>query len=271
LEAELLEYRRLFFVFATLVNFTVAVGAVRADALSFNVTPMISDLTVAAGTSQTGLITVRDSAEAGSATLRLKVSMEDWTLDELGKPSFTASGTSTDSCAPWIQINPVELSVNPGQPEIVRYTVTVPATAQGSYHCIVFFTSAPLPSATMGSSVRVSGCIGNTVYVQVGPPVRRAKITALTITPKTVTITVQNTGSSYLRLAGEVKIASGSESNVVQQINIPRAVVLPGNNSKRVITINTSSDLGTGSYVVTAVLDYGGDVLLGARTNATLP
>lgn len=261
---------RVFFVFFSLVILTVPVARLRADGLSFNVTPMITDVTAEAGTTQTGLITLRENASPDSPPLRVKVSVKDWALNRSGEPQFLAPGTTLGSCASWLQVTPQELSVPAGQPQVVRYTLTVPPGAQGSYHAIIFFTTAPLPGRVNNRSVGVSGCIGNTIYVQVGSPVHRAKITGLMLTAKNVTLMVQNTGSSYLRLKGVVKIANAS-GDIVQQITLPGGVVLPGPDGTRVITLATPSLPQAGSYTATVVLDYGGDVLLGARTHAKLP
>ena len=263
-------YLRICLVLTSLVIFTVSAPRLRADGIAFNVTPMIADLTAEAGTTQTGVITLSDNSAADSAPLRVKVAVKDWTLTVSGDPHFFEAGTTPGSCASWLTVTPQELSVPSGQPQVVRYTLAVPPGAQGSYHAIVFLTTAPLPSHVNNRNVLVSGCIGCTLYVQVGPCVRRAKITALTMTANNVTLTLQNTGSSYLRLKGVVKIA-GSDGEVVQQITIPGAVVLPGENGTRTITLPLSSAAATGSYTATAILDYGGDVLLGARANVVVP
>jgi hypothetical protein len=261
---------RLFFVALNLIFLTVSATLLRADGLSFNLTPMITDLTVAPGASQTGLITVRNNSTDGSVPLRFKVTLKDWTLDINGQPKFSDPGSQTDSCAPWIQVTPIELSVPTNQPQIVRYTVTVPPGAQGSYHCIVLFTTALVPTIATATTVRVTGCIGNTIYVQVGPAVRRAKVVSMTLTAKNVVLTVQNTGSSYIRLGGVVKI-NDPVGNEVQEIKIPGVVVLPGANNIHIVTMATSPNLPSGSYTTTAIIDYGGDALLGARINAAVP
>ncbi len=265
-----MHYRlQLFFVLLYLVFVTGLSPKLDADGLSFNVTPMITDLSIEPGASQTGLTSVRDNNAVGSPPIRFKVSLRDWTLDQSGQPTFADPGTMPDSCAPWMTVTPSELSVSPGQDQLVRYTVTAPPGSQGSYHCIILLTSAPEPAIVHNTSVNVCGCIGNTVYVQVGPPVYRAKITSLAVTTKNVALTVENTGSSYVRLGGVVKIAD-STGNVIQQIKIPGYVVLPGSNNLRIVTMDTLSDLPSGAYTATAILDYGGDALLGARIHVNI-
>jgi hypothetical protein len=263
-------HSRIFFVFCCLVFFTGADTALLADGLSFSVSPMISDLTIAPGSTHTGLIAVSDNVPAGTPTVNVKATIKDWTLDNYGHPVYSDPGTTPGSCASWLQLTPIELALKGGPPSLVRYTITVPPDAQGSYHCIVFFTTTPLENFAKGASANICAMIGNTIYVQVGPPVKRAKITDIELTAKTVTVTVENTGSSYVRLGGAVKITD-SAGKLLQQVDIPADAVLPGANSTRIVPIDLNSVLASGAYTVTALLDYGGQALLGARINATLP
>jgi hypothetical protein len=261
---------RLFFVIFIPVLVTVLPSTAFAEGSSLSVSPMVSDMTVAPGTTQTGLITLRFNSMEGAPPVDLKVSIKDWTIDTAGKPIFTEVAAKRDSCANWVQIDPLELSIPAGESKDIRFTVTVPPGAQGSYHCIVFFATAPTPNIYKVDNAQISTVIGNTIYVQVGPVVRRAKVTEMALTNNNVSLTVQNTGSSYFRVNGIVKIADSS-GNVVQQVDVPRSVVLPGTDNTRTIDISLPSTLKSGAYTSTAILDYGGDALLGARINATVP
>ena len=261
---------RIFFVIFSLVYFTVPMAKLFASGLAFSVSPMISDLTIAPGTTQTGLIALSDGAPAGSKPIDVKVSVKDWTLDQNGQAIYSDPGTEPDSCAGWMQISPTEVSLPGGPPVLVRYTIKVPADAQGCYHCIAFFTTAPVPSTVNGAKANICAMIGNTIYVQVGPVVHRAKIASLSMTANNVTLGVENTGSSYIRLGGEIKI-SDPTGKLVQDVPIPADAVLPGTAGTRLVPIKLASQLPDGAYTITALLDYGGDALLGARVNATLP
>jgi len=261
---------KLFFVLLTLVFLTARLSVAIAGGLAFSVTPMITDLTINPGATQTGLIAIDDNTPAGSTPVDVKVSVKDWTLDNYGNAIFSDPGTTIGSCASWLTITPFEFTLKGGGPTQARYSITVPPDAQGCYRCIIFFTTAPLPTAMTGSRFDLAAKIGDTIYVQVGPPVRRAKITDLSLFADSVRLTVQNTGSSFIRLGGDVKITD-STGAVVQDVKIPGVAVLPGTDGTRIVPMDLSATLPSGTYTVTALLDYGGDALLGARVNATLP
>jgi P pilus assembly chaperone PapD len=261
---------RIFFVLFSLVFLTAYAPKSESAGLAFTVTPMITDLTVAPGATQTGLINIDDNAPVGSTPVNVKVSVKDWTLDQNGNAQYSEPGTTPGSCANWLTVTPLEFTLKGGGPTIARYSITVPPDAQGCYRCILFFTTAPLPTTVQGTRFDLCAKIGNTIYVQVGPAVHRAKITDLQLTAKNVSLTVQNTGSSYIRLGGDIKIADAS-GTILQQVKIPGDAVLPGSDNTRIVPIELPSALATGSYTITALLDYGGDALLGARVNATLP
>ena len=264
--------RLLFFLLLGLV--IVPGGVAFADPLSFLVQPMTIEMDAQPGTEQTGVITVsQDAAPAPPGTegtpLRLRVYAADWTLDRSGTPQFLKAGTTPGSCSQWLQINPIELVVQPGQTYQVRYVLKTPVSALGSYHSIVMFETAPAPMQAGGHVVAVNGRIGVALYAQVGPQVKRARITGFAVSPKRTTLTVENTGNSHVRLKGVLQFKD-ADGRVVQQAPLPGGVVLPGKDHVRDLTMDTPH-VPDGHYLVTALLDYGGGALVGARTHVLFP
>ena len=245
-----------------------------ADPLSFMVQPMTIETEGQAATEQTGVITVSQEmmpAAAGTAgtPLRLRVYASDWTLDRSGTPQFLKAGTTPESCSSWLQINPVELVVQPGETSEVRYTIKIPAGVSGSYHSIIMFETAPVPMQAGPRMVAVNGRIGAAIYVQVGPQVKRARITGFAVTAQRTTLTVENAGNSQVRLKGVLQIQD-ADGHVVQHVPLPGGVVLPGQDHVRDLTLETPH-VPHGHYLVTALLDYGGGALVGARAHVLFP
>lgn len=58
---------------------------------------------------------------------------------------------------------------------------------------------------------------------------------------------------------------------MIQQVPLPGAVVLPGENNVREIRVETPHLAGRSTYVVTVLVDYGAEVLIGARTHVAIP
>lgn len=262
-------------LFFCLLNLLFLTGAqVWADPLSFLVTPMTIETPARPGIEKTGVITIEHPVSPGSdpaaePLLRLRVYAADWTLDRSGTPQFSRSGTRGDSCSGWLQINPSEVDVPAGESRQIRYTVTVPAGVQGTYHSIIMFETAPQPMQSRQGLVAVDGRIGSALYVQIGPQVRRARITGFAVSAQKTMLTVANTGNSHVRLKGFLQFTD-SQGQMVKQTPLPSAVVLPGKDNVREISMPTPTVSG-GAYQVTALLDYGSDVLAGARTHVHLP
>jgi hypothetical protein len=244
-----------------------------ANTLSFAVEPMTSEVTAKAGAQHTGVITVRHQgspALPGAEAIRLRIYAMDWSLNRQGAPEFLKPGAVAGSCSAWVRFNPVEVTLSPGEARPVRFTIDIPAGAQGTFHTVIMFESAPKPARVGQQVVGLNGRIGSTVYVHVGPSVKRARVTQFSLSPTNGNLTIENTGTSHVRLKGTLQFRDET-GRMVQQVPLPGAVILPGKNNVRDLALEVPKTLRSGKYQVTALLDYGGEVLLGARAHVTMP
>lgn len=245
-----------------------------ASSLSFTVAPTSAETCAPPGTTVTGVLRVKYELPAGAPNpegpIRLRVYPMDWSLDRQGSPQFLKPGTTAGSCSAWLQINPAELVVSAGETRDVRYTVTIPQGVQGTFRTILMVESAPQPTTLNTRTVSVNGRIGSAVYIQVGPQARRARITNFAVLPERSAITVENTGTSHLRLKGVLQFRDAL-GLLVRQITLPGAVVLPGKEGIREIQMDTPRLPGASAYTATLLLDYGGETLLGARAKLAVP
>ena len=85
-----------------------------------------------------------------------------------------------------------------------------------------------------------------------------------------MSLTLENSGDDHLRLLGGVTVKDGT-GKVVRDEKLPGAVVLPHHDNRRQLSRNWSAPLPSGDYTVTAVIDYGGEELLGAETHIRAP
>src|SRR5205085_7695907 len=111
---------------------------------------------------------------------QFKVHVQDWWRSEDGKESFyKPAGTIPESCAPWIKMNPVEASVEPGATLDVKLTIAIPeGTKTGGYWCAFTVDEVPDPLKINpeGVGVRFLASLSIGVFVYVGPVTRSAKI-----------------------------------------------------------------------------------------------
>lgn len=252
------------------------VSPARAGDVSFTLQPMTNELALTPGEQYTGILTVANEVPPGTKPgevepLKLRLYLMDWVLDRKGSPSFFKPGTKPGNCASWVQVNPPELVVPAGEKREARYTINVPKDAPGgTYRTVIMFESAPQPRKEGDRVIAVNGRIGATLYAQVGPQSRRARIAAFNVAPDKATFTIENTGSSHVRLKGTLQFKDES-GKMVEQVPLPGGVVLPGDCNLRDFGLDVPKTLSSGKYSVTLVVDYGGEVLIGARAQLTMP
>lgn len=240
---------------------------------AFTLKPLNAEVAAPAGKSQSGAITLSRGAAPEGVTarpVRLRAYVLDWTLDRKGDPNFTRPGTVPGSCSAWVQVSPAEFTLAAGETREVRYTITVPPDAHGTYHTAVMVESEPVSARVDGQrTAAVNGRIGSILYVQVGPQTKRARVATFSVAADHALVSVENTGISHIRVKGVLQFhdAAGKQ---VEQVELRGGVVLPTVNNFRDLTVETPQ-LPAGTYQATVILDYGGEALVGARTHVTIP
>ncbi len=247
----------------------------RAQGISLTASPMMAEVSARPGVQQTGIIALKHEAGARAedknrAPVHVRVYVMDWCLDPDGNPIFLKAGASGESCAAWVQVNPVELTIDAGATSQVRYTLSVPPDAQGTYRAMVMFETDAAPAQVRGQKVAVNGRLGCALYAQVGPQVRRARVTSFSLKDAYILLNVENTGTTHLRLRGQIEFRDAG-GRLVAQTSLPGAVVLSGKDNRRAFRVSAPVLPPGVSLTMTATLDYGGDALLGARGHVLLP
>ncbi len=99
--------------------------------LDLEVSPIRAEHQVQAGEMETNVVRVQN---LGDEPLRIQVSLQDWQLERQGELRFSRPGTHPRSLARWLELNPTDFQLQPGQWGEIRYTLTVPTSAApGSY------------------------------------------------------------------------------------------------------------------------------------------
>jgi P pilus assembly chaperone PapD len=245
---------------------TFAPALLFSAGVSVTVSPIRVEHLVNQGEEGTDTITVTND---GTTSTRMQVSIEDWSLTTDGTPIFIKQGNNPYSCAGWIQVNPTDFKVEPGQTTEVRYTITVPeGIKDGGYHAALIFETVPdvtVGEKTKGVSLR--GRIATILYEKVGNPDLKCYANSLkTIIKKDgadFILALQNTGKAHVRTKGSitVKDSNGGDSF---KVDVPDVPVLP--ESERNITISYDKAIPKGKYTATAVVDIGKKELIGAET-----
>jgi len=231
------------------------------------ISPIRVEHQVAAGGSETNIIQVRNESAKAE---RIRVYMEDWTMDKKGNITYARPGKSPNSCAPWMQVNPTDFRLDPGTRE-VRYTITVPPGAKpGSYWTAIIFEAMPTQEGKpTGKKMGVRGRIGAIIYETLGNPEIKAnfqdfKMDAGKKEPVFI-LTLANGGAGFYRLRKSYINIKNSQGVDVARLEVPEIPLLPG--ASREIEIKPSKPLPKGEYLAEAVLDVGRHDFLGRKIN----
>jgi len=259
--------KKKFWIILLIVATTISSPALLFSAeVSISVSPIRVEHLVKQGEKGTDTISVTND---GTASTRLKVSIEDWSLTRDGNPMFLKVGKNPYSCADWIRINPVDFRVDPGQTREVRYTVTVPEGIEdGGFRVAIIFETVPeVMPGEKAKRVYLKGRIATIVYEVVGKPIPEGHANSLKADLKKegmdFILALQNTGKVHFRTKGSITVKD-SNGNKAFEVDIPDVPVLQ--ESERDVKVSYDKSIPKGKYTATAVVDIGRKELIGAET-----
>ena len=109
--------------------------------MTLEVSPIRAEHQIEAGGSETNVIQVHN---AGPKPVRVKAQVQDWQMNRKGEVTFARVASTSGSLSAWLEINPTDFQVEPGQTKEIRYTLTIPAGAKtGSYHAAIIVEGMP--------------------------------------------------------------------------------------------------------------------------------
>lgn len=100
-----------------------------------------------------------------SEPIHVTSSVMDWTMTLSGQKQYFEAGTQPNSCAKWIQMNPVEFVLAPRQSIRVRYSISAPADLSAEHWAMIFFTARKTPKAGQGIGLSLNARIGSKVSI----------------------------------------------------------------------------------------------------------
>ena len=211
---------------------------------------------------------------AGPKSVRVKAQTQDWQMNRKGDVNFARAGSTPDSLSSWMEINPTDFQVEPGQSKEIRYTLTIPAGAKtGGYHGAIIVEGMPAqPGSPTPKKMAVHGRFGVMIYETVGKPDTRAKFTDFQVVPEKkqvkFVLTLNNAGTAHFRPKKSKVIIKNSQGQEVGKVDIPDAPVLPG--ATRDVEFAQELNLSPGQYLAEAVVDVGQRDLLARRLPFTV-
>jgi len=130
----------------------------------------------------------------------------NWTLDKQNNLQIIpGTPQSLDS---WMIINPLSFTINPGQEQVVRFSIRPSAKPEpGEHRAIVYFTEKPEQKAD-NPAVQVTFRIGVGIYGYTDPVRRSATLQSIGFDAASGSIKAQisNNGNVHSRLKGEYSV-----------------------------------------------------------------
>jgi P pilus assembly chaperone PapD len=245
-------------------------GAIPVNAqMSIMVSPIRVEHQVKPGTNETNVIQVRND---GTEPTRIAVHAEDWTMDRKGNVSFSPAGGDPSSCANWIQLNPTDFRLDPGQNRQVRYSLSVPAEARdGGYRAAIELEGMPPPQEGAAKKrMTLNGRIAVMAYATVGSPEIRAQFQDFQVTAAnkgiSFKLTLANQGDVHFRIKKSWITLKNSKGEEVGRVEVPDIPVLPG--ATRELEFKKEDlALPKGTYLAEAILDVGKEDFLGRKNS----
>jgi len=203
---------------------------------------------------ESGSITVTNT---GSFPADLKAVLYDWDLSEEGELIELPPKTRTDSLDGLIKFNPRQFTVQPGQTQIVRFTIEAPKD-EIEHRGIVFFEESfsPTPGA-MGATITTKvGPIFYVAPVKIEMALQYKEIRVISENNQAnLKVFALNNGKGHIRLTISYQLQT-KEGKTIHEGVLPEQIILPQNSINKLFSL--ADNLQSGDYRLLVVLSYYG-------------
>lgn len=193
----------------------------------------------------------------GAAAISGSVQLEDWDVDAQGTSHWRKNGAVAGSCGNRLVLSPSALQLAAGEQRTVR--VSLKANAHFDAECwsaaVVKLSNAKGSATNNDSSANTRTTVP--LYVTPSGLTVDGELSDMYVKDDSLEIVFKNTGKLRAKIVGEVQVQSSTDS-LVTTVPIEEATVLVGATRRLRVAM---PKLPRGSYVLMAVVDFGGDQL----------
>lgn len=247
-------------------NLTEAPDSVFKD-MGVAVTPSRLNYNLKPGVSKTYEIKVTNDTKQINS---FKVSVRDFDMDNKGRSIFMKPGESKYSLSKWMNISPTFFTLNPGEVQKIKVTVSVPEGEENNRAAwaVLFVEQAKerekLDVSSSGNTIAlgVIPTFAFGVYVYQNPPsvkvnkveIKNFKLVKDTTSIRKLDIVLTNSGDGIAQCMAYVELSNLSTGKQ-QKLSVKRFTILPG--YTRNYLFNLPENLEKGKYSAVGVLDFG--------------
>ena len=170
----------------------------------------------------------------------IKTDVYNWTLDRQNNLQIIPG--TPQSLDRWMIINPLTFTIDPGQEQVVRFSIRPGVKPEpGEHRAIVYFTEQP-DEQDVNAAVQVTFRIGVGIYAYADPVRQSATLQNISFDAASSTIKahINNSGNVHTRLKGAYTVwekgtfpgfgKTGSKTKPVTSGTLNNLPVLPGEN-----------------------------------------
>ncbi len=241
-------------------------------AFALTVNPPRLELAVEPGRAIDGIINVTGDFGQGRAA-RIRVYLSDWNLKPDGDVSYSLPGKLPRSLCRWLSVAPAEFILPRDHSQAVHYRLKPPEDITGSYWGTLMVEYLPDTTSPQGGNRGVGVSIGARVAVIIYATAQRGAIRDGRISNVkaeweesnlAMSATFDNLGNTVVRLKGRFELRDPVNNRVLAKAPFEEIPVLPG--GSREIADTWTGALKPGSYLLVALIDYGGkNIVAGQR------
>ena len=248
---------------SALFVFIVLGSIVGSMAQNFEVAPIRLNFSVDPGETQTKTITVKNNGNNKSSIV---LSFQDYLIYKNGDRKVLSAGSSKNSIAQWITLNPSYLEINPNQAQTVEVTLQAPNDNYSSKWGILNVSTAKEQTAfqadkELTTGLSVFGRINvNLSYTPMGESNKRVQISNLKEVTKPedtlrrFTANVDNLGNTITDCKIYL-IASNLQTMYEKKFQTVNLKAYP--QTSRNVELTLPNKMPEGTYSLSAILDYG--------------
>lgn len=233
------------------------------------------DVTIPPGGTFTGSLTVINRSPQPR---QFTVELRDYDRDIHGGLVVLPAGTHPRSLAKFIvAITPLTFTLRPEQRQQINFNIKIPPQERGPHWGALAISSPLPPSNPQQGPISITAEEQFLFRVRQTDPtnaVNKGRLTGMQVLlpdqskPLRVLIDYENIGTTFQELRGEVRIIN-ARGDIVAKVAINPSPVLPG--GKLRLEVPLEQKLPSGNYVAVAIIDFGGDSLLGAQARFKVP
>jgi len=245
------------------------------------VRPMLIETSLAPGETHTELVEIQNSTEDD---LVVQISKIDFSISKDGDLQLLEAGISPSSLDDWLSLPTTELVVKRGKTEKLRVCISAPKEASQLCRWGGLLIESVTTTSTRGMTVRVrfgviilqtdpmgldkSGKV-ETMKAEVHESIEEVESEGGSSRAVAISTTFSNTCLNILKADVRFEVRNMTGDTIITHV-IRNKVILPGH--KRIFTATfAANDWLPGQYIALAIIDYGGETLVGGQWPFEIP